>query len=104
MIINIDETKSLKRIIIEFNDEETTEEIDIVKKPENKIKKSTPNKKTVLNDEENQSDNISDKTLDLSFLNNNSNNEKKEIVEKPSIPDIENRTAEIADSMQNLEF
>ena len=110
MIINIDDTTNLKRIILEFDESSNNsdEEINII------ISNSTTNKtikpksrKTTKQD--NTTDTIDNTDVPIDFNNylestETSNNlSSQEIIQKPVIPDI-NRDIKIADNMQNLKI
>lgn len=117
MIINIDDTTNLKRIILEFddsNESSNNEEINIINTSNTSNINSNSNKtikpksrKTTKQDD--KSDTIDNTDVPIDFNNylestETSNNlSSQEIIQKPVIPDI-NRDIKIADNMQNLKI
>lgn len=101
MIINIDETKRIKRLVIEFNDDlDDIDEIDI--SPKLNKSKSKP-KKSVANETPDVVENAENEIpLDLNF-GNKKPSISNEIIEKPVIPDIVGEP-NIAEGMQDLEI
>lgn len=96
MIINIDDTQKLKRVIIEFSD--TEEEIDlktVTKSNTSKLKKS----ETVT-----ESNTTNEKPINFDeFLDSKSEiNDSQEIIEKPKIPEVKDRKPKVSNNMQNL--
>ena len=81
MIINIDDTQKLKRVIIEFSDAE--EEIDL-----KTVTKSNTSKEKPINFDE--------------FLDSKTDNELQEVIEKPKIPEVKDRKPKVSNNMQNL--
>ena len=113
MIINIDDTTNLKRIILEFDESSNNsdEEINIINSNSNS-KTITPNKptKSRKTTKQDNNDTLTDNTdVPIDFNNylestETSNNlSSQEIIQKPVIPDI-NRDIKIADNMQNLKI
>jgi len=116
MIINIDDTTNLKRIILEFDESSNNsdEEINIINSNSNNntSKTITPNKPTKsrkTTKQDNTTDTIDNTDVPIDFNNylestETSNNlSSQEIIQKPVIPDI-NRDIKIADNMQNLKI
>lgn len=115
MIINIDDTNNLKRIILEFDESSnnSNEEINIINSNSNSTNKTitkSKSRKTTKQDE--KSDTIDNTDVPIDFNNyleslestETSNNlSSQEIIQKPVIPDI-NRDIKIADNMQNLKI
>lgn len=114
MIINIDDTTNLKRIILEFDESSNNsdEEINIINSNSNS-KTITPNKptKSRKTTKQDNNDTLTDNTdVPIDFNNylesteiSQSNSSSQEIIQKPVIPDI-NRDIKIADNMQNLKI
>lgn len=116
MIINIDDTTNLKRIILEFDESSNNsdEEINIINSNSNNTSKTiTPNKPTKSRKTTKQDD-TADTTIDNTDVPIDFNNylestetsniqSSQEIIQKPVIPDI-NRDIKIADNMQNLKI
>jgi hypothetical protein len=118
MIINIDDTTNLKRIILEFDESsnnELNEEINIInsksKSNTNNTNKSitkSKSRKTTKQDD-NDTETIDNTDVPIDFNNylestETSNNlSSQEIIQKPVIPDID-RDVKIADNMQNLKI
>ena len=120
MIINIDDTTNLKRIILEFDEtnensnNSNNQEINIINSNSNNTSKSiTPNKPTKSRKTTKQDD-TADTTIDNTDVPIDFNNylesteisqslSSQEIIQKPVIPDI-NRDVKIADNMQNLKI
>lgn len=109
MIINIDDTTNLKRIILEFDESSNNsdEEINIINSNSNSTNKTIKPKsrKTTKQD-----DTIDNTDVPIDFNNylesteiSQSNSSSQEIIQKPVIPDI-NRDVKIADNMQNLKI
>lgn len=114
MIINIDDTTNLKRIILEFDDsnESSNEEINIINSNSNSTNKTIKPKSRKTTKQDNTTDtseNIDNTDVPIDFNNylestETSNNlSSQEIIQKPVIPDI-NRDVKIADNMQNLKI
>ena len=116
MIINIDDTTNLKRIILEFDESsnnELNEEINIINSNSNNTSKTiTPNKPTKsrkTTKQDNTTDTIDNTDVPIDFNNYLESTEisqslsSQEIIQKPVIPDI-NRDVKIADNMQNLKI
>lgn len=113
MIINIDDTTNLKRIILEFDESSNNsdEEINIINSNSNnntsKTIKPTKSRKTTKQD--NTTDTIDNTDVPIDFNNYLESTEisqssnSQEIIQKPVIPDI-NRDIKIADNMQNLKI
>ena len=106
MIINIDDTTNLKRIILEF-DESSNNSINSNSNTTNKTIKPKSRKTT-------KQDDTADTTIDNTDVPIDFNNylesteisqslSSQEIIQKPVIPDI-NRDIKIADNMQNLKI
>lgn len=116
MIINIDDTTNLKRIILEFDESSNNsdEEINIINSNSNNTSKTIiPNKPTKSRKTTKQYD-TADTTIDNTDVPIDFNNylesteisqssNSQEIIQKPVIPDI-NRDVKIADNMQNLKI
>ena len=108
MIINIDDTTNLKRIILEFDESSNNsdEEINIINSNSNTTNKTIKPKsrKTTKQD-----DTIDNTDVPIDFNNYLESTEisqslsSQEIIQKPVIPDI-NRDIKIADNMQNLKI
>lgn len=111
MIINIDDTTNLKRIILEFDESSNNsdEEINIINSNSTTNKTIKPkSRKTTKQDD--KSETLTDNTdVPIDFNNylestETSNNlSSQEIIQKPVIPDID-RDVKIADNMQNLKI
>lgn len=111
MIINIDDTTNLKRIILEFDESSNNsdEEINIINSNSTTNKTIKPkSRKTTKQD--NTTDTIDNTDVPIDFNNylesteiSQSNSSSQEIIQKPVIPDI-NRDVKIADNMQNLKI
>ena len=111
MIINIDDTTNLKRIILEFDESSNNsdEEINIINSNSTTNKTIKPkSRKTTKQD--NTTDTIDNTDVPIDFNNylesteiSQSNSSSQEIIQKPVIPDI-NRDIKIADNMQNLKI
>lgn len=110
MIINIDDTTNLKRIILEFDESSNNsdEEINIINSNSTTNKTIKPkSRKTTKQD--NTTDTIDNTDVPIDFNNylestETSNNlSSQEIIQKPVIPDID-RDVKIADNMQNLKI
>lgn len=113
MIINIDDTTNLKRIILEFdetNENSNNEEINIINSNSTTNKTIKPkSRKTTKQDD--KSETLTDNTdVPIDFKDylesteiSQSNSSSQEIIQKPVIPDI-NRDVKIADNMQNLKI
>lgn len=115
MIINIDDTTNLKRIILEFDESSNNsdEEINIINSNSNS-KTITPNKPTKsrkTTKQDDKSETLTDNTdVPIDFKDylesteiSQSNSSSQEIIQKPVIPDID-RDVKIADNMQNLKI
>jgi len=113
MIINIDDTTNLKRIILEFDESSNNsdEEINIINSNSttNKTIKPKSRKTTKQDNTTDTTDTIDNTDVPIDFNNylestETSNNlSSQEIIQKPVIPDI-NRDIKIADNMQNLKI
>ena len=111
MIINIDDTTNLKRIILEFDESSNNsdEEINIINSNSTTNKTIKPkSRKTTKQD--NTTDTIDNTDVPIDFNNylesteiSQSNSSSQEIIQKPVIPDID-RDVKIADNMQNLKI
>ena len=112
MIINIDDTTNLKRIILEFDESSNNsdEEINIINSNSNSNKTIKPkSRKTTKQD--NTTDTIDNTDVPIDFNNylestetsNSDIKSSQEIIQKPVIPDID-RDVKIADNMQNLKI
>lgn len=111
MIINIDDTTNLKRIILEFDESSNNsdEEINIINSNSTTNKTIKPkSRKTTKQD--NTTDTIDNTDVPIDFKDylesteiSQSNSSSQEIIQKPVIPDI-NRDVKIADNMQNLKI
>lgn len=115
MIINIDDTTNLKRIILEFDESSNNsdEEINIINSNSNSTNKTIKPKsrKTAKQDTTYTSENIDNTDVPIDFNNylestetsNSDIKSSQEIIQKPVIPDID-RDVKIADNMQNLKI
>lgn len=112
MIINIDDTTNLKRIILEFDESSNNsdEEINIINSNSNTTNKTIKPKSRKTTKQDDKSETLTDNTdVPIDFNNylestETSNNlSSQEIIQKPVIPDI-NRDIKIADNMQNLKI
>lgn len=111
MIINIDDTTNLKRIILEFDESSNNsdEEINIINSNSNSTNKTIKPKSRKTTKQDNTTDTIDNTDVPIDFNNylestETSNNlSSQEIIQKPVIPDI-NRDVKIADNMQNLKI
>lgn len=112
MIINIDDTTNLKRIILEFDDsnESSNEEINIINSNSNTTNKTIKPKSRKTTKQDDNSESIDNTDVPIDFNNylesteiSQSNSSSQEIIQKPVIPDI-NRDVKIADNMQNLKI
>lgn len=115
MIINIDDTTNLKRIILEFddsNESSNNEEINIINTSNTSNINSNSNKtiKPKSRKTTKQDDTIDNTDVPIDFKNylesteiSQSNSSSQEIIQKPVIPDID-RDVKIADNMQNLKI
>ena len=91
MIINISDTQKLKRVVIEFDDNE-------VETIETSPKKSC--KKTVKPE---RIESIQEDTIDFTSYDTNTNI-SREVVEQPNIIERSTSDTSVADTMQNLEI
>lgn len=113
MIINIDDTTNLKRIILEFDESSNNsdEEINIINSNSNSTNKTIkPKSRKTTKQETETSESIDNTDVPIDFNNylesteiSQSNSSSQEIIQKPVIPDI-NRDVKIADNMQNLKI
>lgn len=112
MIINIDDTTNLKRIILEFDESSNNsdEEINIINSNSNTTNKTIKPKSRKTTKQDDKSETLTDNTdVPIDFNNylestETSNNlSSQEIIQKPVIPDID-RDVKIADNMQNLKI
>lgn len=113
MIINIDDTTNLKRIILEFDESSNNsdEEINIINSNSNTTNKTIkPKSRKTTKQETETSESIDNTDVPIDFNNylesteiSQSNSSSQEIIQKPVIPDI-NRDVKIADNMQNLKI
>lgn len=113
MIINIDDTTNLKRIILEFDESSNNsdEEINIINSNSNSTNKTIKPKSRKTTKQDDKSETLTDNTdVPIDFNNylesteiSQSNSSSQEIIQKPVIPDI-NRDVKIADNMQNLKI
>jgi hypothetical protein len=112
MIINIDDTTNLKRIILEFDESSNNsdEEINIINSNSNTTNKTIKPKSRKTTKQDDTADTTIDNTdVPIDFNNylestETSNNlSSQEIIQKPVIPDID-RDVKIADNMQNLKI
>lgn len=113
MIINIDDTTNLKRIILEFdetNENSNNEEINIINSNSNTTNKTIkPKSRKTTKQETETSESIDNTDVPIDFNNYLESTEisqslsSQEIIQKPVIPDI-NRDVKIADNMQNLKI
>ena len=103
MVINIDEYKNIKRVIIEFNDSEEELEIENSENFEKTQKKKKKNKENSKFNETEEKDYIDNTPLDFSDLSNSKpiNIEKPKM---PEIPDCDNRKPKVTEELQKLEF
>ena len=103
MVINIDEYKNIKRVIIEFNDSEEELEIENSENFEKTQKKKKKNKENSKFNEIEEKDYIDNTPLDFSDLSNSKpiNIEKPKM---PEIPDCDNRKPKVSEELQKLEF
>jgi hypothetical protein len=109
MIINIDDTTNLKRIILEFDESSNNsdEEINIINSNSNTTNKTIKPKSRKTTKQDDTIDNT-DVPIDFKdYLESTeisqSNSSSQEIIQKPVIPDID-RDVKIADNMQNLKI
>lgn len=113
MIINIDDTTNLKRIILEFDESSNNsdEEINIINSNSNTTNKTIKPKSRKTIKQDDKSETLTDNTdVPIDFKDylesteiSQSNSSSQEIIQKPVIPDI-NRDIKIADNMQNLKI
>lgn len=113
MIINIDDTTNLKRIILEFDESSNNsdEEINIINSNSNSTNKTIKPKSRKTTKQDDKSETLTDNTdVPIDFNNylesteiSQSNSSSQEIIQKPVIPDID-RDVKIADNMQNLKI
>ena len=113
MIINIDDTTNLKRIILEFDESSNNsdEEINIINSNSNTTNKTIKPKSRKTTKQDDTADTTIDNTdVPIDFKDylesteiSQSNSSSQEIIQKPVIPDI-NRDIKIADNMQNLKI
>lgn len=111
MIINIDDTTNLKRIILEFDESSNNsdEEINIINSNSNTTNKTIKPKSRKTTKQDNTTDTIDNTDVPIDFNNYLESTEisqslsSQEIIQKPVIPDI-NRDVKIADNMQNLKI
>lgn len=113
MIINIDDTTNLKRIILEFDESSensNNEEINIINSNSNSTNKTIKPKSRKTTKQDDTADTTIDNTdVPIDFNNYLESTEisqslsSQEIIQKPVIPDI-NRDVKIADNMQNLKI
>lgn len=113
MIINIDDTTNLKRIILEFDESSNNsdEEINIINSNSNTTNKTIKPKSRKTTKQDDKSETLTDNTdVPIDFKDylesteiSQSNSSGQEIIQKPVIPDI-NRDVKIADNMQNLKI
>ena len=112
MIINIDDTTNLKRIILEFDESSNNsdEEINIINSNSNSTNKTIKPKSRKTTKQDDKSETLTDNTdVPIDFNNYLESTEisqslsSQEIIQKPVIPDI-NRDVKIADNMQNLKI
>lgn len=114
MIINIDDTTNLKRIILEFDESSNNsdEEINIINSNanSNSTNKTIKPKSRKTTKQDNTTDTIDNTDVPIDFNNylesteiSQSNSSSQEIIQKPVIPDID-RDVKIADNMQNLKI
>lgn len=112
MIINIDDTTNLKRIILEFDESSnnSAEEINIINSNSNTTNKTIKPKSRKTTKQDNTTDTIDNTDVPIDFKDylesteiSQSNSSSQEIIQKPVIPDI-NRDIKIADNMQNLKI
>ena len=116
MIINIDDTTNLKRIILEFDEtnenssSSNNQEINIINSNSNSNKTIKPKSRKTTKQDDN-SETIDNTDVPIDFNNylestetsNSSIQSSQEIIQKPVIPDID-REVKIADNMQNLKI
>lgn len=112
MIINIDDTTNLKRIILEFDESSNNsdEEINIINSNSNTTNKTIKPKSRKTTKQDDKSETLTDNTdVPIDFNNYLESTEisqslsSQEIIQKPVIPDID-RDVKIADNMQNLKI
>ena len=117
MIINIDDTTNLKRIILEFDEtsdisnNSNNQEINIINSnTTNNTKSIKPKSRKTTKQESETSETIDNTDVPIDFNNylesteiSQSNSSSQEIIQKPVIPDID-RDVKIADNMQNLKI
>lgn len=112
MIINIDDTTNLKRIILEFDESSNNsdEEINIINSNSNTTNKTIKPKSRKTTKQDDTTDTTIDNTdvpIDfkdyLESTETSNNLSSQEIIQKPVIPDID-RDVKIADNMQNLKI
>nr|DAO65765.1 MAG TPA: hypothetical protein [Caudoviricetes sp.] len=112
MIINIDDTTNLKRIILEFDESSNNsdEEINIINSNSNTTNKTIKPKSRKTTKQDDKSETLTDNTdVPIDFKDYLESTEisqslsSQEIIQKPVIPDID-RDVKIADNMQNLKI
>lgn len=112
MIINIDDTTNLKRIILEFDESSNNsdEEINIINSNSNSTNKTIKPKSRKTTKQDDTTDTIDNTDVPIDFKDylesteiSQSNSSSQEIIQKPVIPDID-RDVKIADNMQNLKI
>lgn len=111
MIINIDDTTNLKRIILEFDESSNNsdEEINIINSNSTTNKTIKPKSRKTTKQDDTADTTIDNTDVPIDFNNYLESTEisqssnSQEIIQKPVIPDI-NRDVKIADNMQNLKI
>lgn len=113
MIINIDDTTNLKRIILEFDESSNNsdEEINIINSNSNTTNKTIKPKSRKTTKQDDTLENVDNTDVPIDFNNylestetsNSDIKSSQEIIQKPVIPDID-RDVKIADNMQNLKI
>ena len=91
MIINISDTQKLKRVVIEFDDNEVE---TIETSPKNLSKKTVKPERI---------ESVQEDTIDFSSYETTTNI-SREVVEQPKITERSTSDTSVADTMQNLEI
>ena len=91
MIINISDTQKLKRVVIEFDDNEVE---TIETSPKNSSKKTVKPERI---------ESIQEDTIDFASYETTTNI-SREVVEQPKITERSTSDTSVADTMQNLEI
>lgn len=91
MIINISDTQKLKRVVIEFDDNE----VETIETSPKKLSKKTVKPERI--------ESVQEDTIDFSSYETTTNI-SREVVEQPKIPERTTSDTSVADTMQNLEI